>query len=161
MDRNVHLVCAVGVVFVVATREGGVDRNTRVRVLFTVGGGVATREGGVDRNMLPTAMPLLSAPSPPARVAWIETSPRVRNGSRDSVATREGGVDRNVLGAGVFAKDFIVATREGGVDRNTKNKDFALERKMSPPARVAWIETPLCTDGKKQTSSRHPRGWRG
>ena len=43
----------------------------------------------------------------------------------------------------------------------TKNKDFALERKMSPPARVAWIETPLCTDGKKQTSSRHPRVWRG
>ena len=58
VDRNVHLVCAVGVVFVVATREGGVDRNTRVRVLFTVGGGVATREGGVDRNNFACQEPL-------------------------------------------------------------------------------------------------------
>ena len=58
----------------VATREGGVDRNyslTNCQVITSV----ATREGGVDRNS-----PFLSARS-----------------SAESVATREGGVDRNAL----------------------------------------------------------------
>ena len=58
----------------VATREGGVDRNT-APAGQTITIGVATREGGVDRNT-------------------------VRNGSSVSfaaVATREGGVDRNSL----------------------------------------------------------------
>ena len=58
------------------------------------------------------------------------------------VATREGGVDRNnhdrdqVIGK-------IVATREGGVERNTPLRWRHTERNESPPARVAWIETPL------------------
>ena len=34
-----------------------------------------------------------------------------------------------------------VATREGGVDRNIKRKTPPFGRVLSPPARVAWIET--------------------
>ena len=34
-----------------------------------------------------------------------------------------------------------VATREGGVDRNFRRLKMQLENAMSPPARVAWIET--------------------
>ena len=56
--------------------------------------------------------------SPPARVAWIETSPARQHQPHQDVATREGGVDRNV------SKYF------------KKGKEI-----MSPPARVAWIET--------------------
>ena len=56
--------------------------------------------------------------SPPARVAWIETT-------KDAYKAilRE------------------VATREGGVDRNTPVWLLALPMGSSPPARVAWIET--------------------
>ena len=38
----------------------------------------------------------LNSRSPPARVAWIETFPRGGGTGSDRVATREGGVDRNV-----------------------------------------------------------------
>ena len=38
---------------------------------------VATREGGVDRNMLKGFEWVCLDPSPPARVAWIETYDRV------------------------------------------------------------------------------------
>ena len=58
----------------VATREGGVDRNTiRIikRIEKTV---VATREGGVDRNSQNMAVYQKIKESPPARVAWIETT---------------------------------------------------------------------------------------
>ena len=78
----------------VATREGGVDRNS-LRMLCAKPTGVATREGGVDRNINQTEKDidelvvatreggvdrntkyLLFVPcgslSPPARVAWIE-----------------------------------------------------------------------------------------
>ena len=79
----------------VATREGGVDRNPCVVSVSAFGRPVATREGGVDRNMTSDA---------------DEDKGTV-------VATREGGVDRN------NAYPFThlcspVATREGGVDRN-------------------------------------------
>ena len=56
----------------VATREGGVDRNTPAEVISDVIE-VATREGGVDRN-IPSISPSIHVP----------------------VATREGGVDRNM-----------------------------------------------------------------
>ena len=58
----------------VATREGGVDRNVIGRVELAEAG-VATREGGVDRNeswLYNVGMPI--GKSPPARVAWIETT---------------------------------------------------------------------------------------
>ena len=80
---------------------------------------VATREGGVDRNTMKTFCTSCKKPSPPARVAWIETFEKTIIFSVVFVATREGGVDRNIFCPPV---DFIllsVATREGGVDRNT------------------------------------------
>ena len=58
----------------VATREGGVDRNPCVVSVSAFGRPVATREGGVDRNMTSDA---------------DEDKGTV-------VATREGGVDRNI-----------------------------------------------------------------
>ena len=59
------------------------------------------------------------------------------------VATREGGVDRNYYP--IFAEYLpVVATREGGVDRNTSEKLYSDDGVESPPARVAWIETPKC-----------------
>ena len=63
-------------------------------------------------------------------------------GSRKGVATREGGVDRNIDDIKSLGS-VDVATREGGVDRNdftARDRDGKLK---SPPARVAWIETPL------------------
>ena len=49
MDRNAqrHDGCCVSGV---ATREGGVDRNSVIHVQGQQAIGVATREGGVDRN---------------------------------------------------------------------------------------------------------------
>ena len=58
---------------VVATREGGVDRNTAAASACIVVA-VATREGGVDRNAAIYQLTMSGAASPPARVAWIETS---------------------------------------------------------------------------------------
>ena len=57
----------------VATREGGVDRNYAGwrYVYWTY---VATREGGVDRNGCYIHHNVATRRSPPARVAWIETS---------------------------------------------------------------------------------------
>ena len=57
----------------VATREGGVDRNTTSSGVLCRVYRVATREGGVDRNAL---------------ICWACSW-------TGSVATREGGVDRN------------------------------------------------------------------
>ena len=57
---------------------------------------VATREGGVDRNSTSKLLTPLQSTSPPARVAWIETFSRAFVGPiLHHVATREGGVDRN------------------------------------------------------------------
>ena len=95
MDRNSFMAWTSAAVLVVASREGGVDRNAD-RV---TGGGrttVASREGGVDRN----------------------------DGMADckyhvgAVASREGGVDRNEGGTSEAAIRQKVASREGGVDRN-------------------------------------------
>ena len=72
MDRNAFKVKARAF-RVVATREGGVDRNTGTRPVTCAALRVATREGGVDRNFGVRPSPAL-----PGRVA-----------------TREGGVDRN------------------------------------------------------------------
>ena len=58
---------------IVATREGGVDRNMGYSTLFLLPA-VAPREGGVDRNGL-----------------MVHLSRR-----QSLVATREGGVDRNL-----------------------------------------------------------------
>ena len=57
----------------VATREGGVDRNAVVLVAGAIFQRVATREGGVDRNAGRECSPRRRPWSPPARVAWIET----------------------------------------------------------------------------------------
>ena len=56
----------------VATREGGVDRNEAYAVTETSRRAVATREGGVDRNAVSVYAALDRQASPPARVAWIE-----------------------------------------------------------------------------------------
>ena len=72
------------------------DRNFQRAVDFLRDLCVATREGGVDRN--PERLPPCGAgwPSPPARVAWIETAEyAVTDLVVILVATREGGVDRN------------------------------------------------------------------
>ena len=57
---------------------------------------VATREGGVDRNKLDASGNVEAKGSPPARVAWIETYCVVHRARQIAVATREGGVDRNI-----------------------------------------------------------------
>ena len=101
----------------VATREGGVDRNSR-HITPTYKKAVATREGGVDRNTLYRSTGKSKPQSPPARVAWIET--QVRQPVPDIC---------------------IVATREGGVDRNVVICPKNHRKKASPPARVAWLET--------------------
>ena len=79
---------------------------------------VATREGGVDRNLVTCDTNRYNTRSPPARVAWIETIVNAPLLVTVLVATREGGVDRNgnPYQAGYMPN---VATREGGVDRNT------------------------------------------
>ena len=102
----------------VATREGGVDRNTACDPARQYVRVVATREGGVDRNQFVGGHGADVRPSPPARVAWIEMT-------------------------GLLAKALwpTVATREGGVDRNVTRAEFDALRARSPPARVAWIET--------------------
>ena len=56
--------------------------------------------------------------SPPARVAWIETTGVLYADNWHIVATREGGVDRNTLFHALVRVHCTVATREGGVDRN-------------------------------------------
>ena len=60
---------------------------------------VATREGGVDRNNIDAVFCALNAGSPPARVAWIETAQVGKPEPVHVVATREGGVDRNTHAA--------------------------------------------------------------
>ena len=55
----------------VATREGGVDRNTSFG-RWHIQSAVATREGGVDRNVDDLVFDGETNLSPPARVAWIE-----------------------------------------------------------------------------------------
>ena len=74
MDRNGYVYGEMCAEHWVATREGGVDRNTGI---FCIRAGITV--------------------SPPARVAWIETVVKFPNQRYASVATREGGVDRNVL----------------------------------------------------------------
>ena len=64
--------------------------------------------------------------SPPARVAWIETT-----NNHIRVYTIE------------------VATREGGVDRNSRSRSRAARAAAAPPARVAWIETSSADLSKK------------
>ena len=60
--------------FSVATREGGVDRNPGSIGADGKLHSVATREGGVDRNREKPGIRVNIVQSPPARVAWIETS---------------------------------------------------------------------------------------
>ena len=81
--------------------------------------------------------------SPPARVAWIETGCAARQCTAHHVATREGGVDRNAKVDDTLSGVPGVATREGGVDRNIQCFNATNKLLMSPPARVAWIETLL------------------
>ena len=61
---------------------------------------VATREGGVDRNIASRCSKGRVSASPPARVAWIETIPEGIPVTVHRVATREGGVDRNFVFGG-------------------------------------------------------------
>ena len=49
-------------------------------------------------------------------------------------------MDRN-FSAESHDRPALVATREGGVDRNVDDLVFDGETNLSPPARVAWIET--------------------
>ena len=100
----------------VATREGGVDRNIHAgnRDGQCV---VATREGGVDRNNFSWSLPHLQLPSPPARVAWIETRrPRRRGNPGKSPPARVAWIETTMGLPLPMLRG--VATREGGVDRN-------------------------------------------
>ena len=72
----------------------------------------------MDRNLMPLYHLALQHKSPPARVAWIETTSSLLMQAGCRVATREGGVDRNYA-LGVSVGREAVATREGGVDRNS------------------------------------------
>ena len=87
----------------VASREGGVDRNT-TRHRRRHPDAVASREGGVDRNRLQSEAPHRRGP----------------------VASREGGVDRNNA-TQLIEKIIRVASREGGVDRNTLPGGFTCQ----------------------------------
>ena len=80
--------------------------------------------------------------------------------NQERVATREGGVDRNNKSCGK-ATNTAVATREGGVDRNLGLSGLRALGLVSPPARVAWIETITTSTVVIRTVRRHPRGWRG
>ena len=73
----------------------------------------------MDRNNSSMEARTAEKQSPPARVAWIETSKSQTKKPCNSVATREGGVDRNILHNQRAMNRPRVATREGGVDRNT------------------------------------------
>ena len=78
-----------------------------------------------------------------------------------AVATHTGGVDRNLE---LFVDDLdelVVATHTGGVDRNIAVLSPALFAVLSPPTRVAWIETPKAIRVVQEVSCRHPHGWRG
>ena len=76
------------------------------------------------------------------------------------VATREGGVDRN--SSAMYKQQCqAVATREGGVDRNIVIARKNGKTLLSPPARVAWIETLNQAAKNCEDAGRHPRGWRG
>ena len=57
----------------VATHTGGVDRNCLPCFKAAVQRNVATHTGGVDRNSLRANFGWQDKPSPPTRVAWIET----------------------------------------------------------------------------------------
>ena len=123
----------------VATREGGVDRNA-VDCKRQPAQLVATREGGVDRNLLAVPCFAVLPPSPPARVAWIETPCCLRTYSkRRSPPARVAWIETGRLY--FFLRHGEVATREGGVDRNMCISQDLVDLGPSPPARVAWIET--------------------
>ena len=101
---------------------------------------VATREGGVDRNRVNGRIVDGNDLSPPARVAWIET---LEKGVADlglAVATREGGVDRNRS-----KRKNVSCLYESPPARvawiETQTHCLSLSALLSPPARVAWIET--------------------
>ena len=117
------------------------DRNIKPSAAYEKYETVATREGGVDRNTLACDRGRKDAKSPPARVAWIETTRSIPPLALWCVATREGGVDRNIEPMPLDRQPPIVATREGGVDRNHQKRFLAGSMIRSPPARVAWIET--------------------
>ena len=122
----------------VASREGGVDRNSTASVLARLAS-VASREGGVDRNCHHYGCTPPTAMSPPARGAWIATQRNLPPAPIPAVASREGGVDRNRIVTSRSASigrrlprggrgsqlevvreplTGAVASREGGVDRN-------------------------------------------
>ena len=69
-------------------------------------------------------------------------------------------MDRNYTESKKGLRTFV-ATREGGVDRNLTTKHGGEIGRVSPPARVAWIETGILTISCGKCVSRHPRGWRG
>ena len=105
---------------------------------------VATREGGVDRNNENLAGLTAADTSPPARVAWIETTASWRQSLTNVVATREGGVDRNLFKG--FCTGLVTRwsppARVAWIE-TTLSISAAVALSASPPARVAWIETPL------------------
>ena len=140
MDRNSEPDCRTLNSLPVATREGGVDRNANCSG-NTAGCFLSppARVAWIETSSLAAAARQWVV-SPPARVAWIETRRAEEASPLRRVATREGGVDRNEI----TDSDLVfldVATREGGVDRNLTVSSLSCALAGSPPARVAWIET--------------------
>ena len=118
MDRNKQKLYIWIVLFNVATREGGVDRNKDLTETTAAQLAVATREGGVDRNRGFCRSKCGCLRSPPARVAWIETSSCLYGKRLLSVSPPARVAWIETLIACSISFSVIVATREGGVDRN-------------------------------------------
>ncbi len=102
---------------VVATREGGVDRNSHL-VIFNLLCLVATREGGVDRNCGVGLLVQIYHQSPPARVAWIETPKHQRRSYLLSLSPPARVAWIETFNNFLVLRRMVVATPEGGVDRN-------------------------------------------
>ena len=122
----------------VASREGGVDRNSLLDLCPDRHRGVASREGGVDRNGI--------------------TCPKVTD--PPVVASREGGVDRNGITCPKVTDPPVVASREGGVDRNSPQRDY--DDGLPVASREGGVDRNMGRPGnRKKSGGRLPRGGRG
>ena len=124
----------------VASREGGVDRNTSGPDLYRLPACRLPR-GGRGSQPVTSIDGITYLESPPARGAWIATAWASLARDWTRVASREGGVDRNRDFRRETDASLRVASREGGVDRNDAEDGQSVTRRASPPARGAWIAT--------------------
>ena len=166
---------------VVASREGGVDRNDQTDHIMASGMSSPPARGAwIATRSAPG--PCSSPWSPPARGAWIATTSRGRCCADTAVASREGGVDRNPLNvtSGLRPESRLPRGGRGSqpvlrhhpppappsppargawiatVPRRTWSRCG-----LSPPARGAWIATHAIARARQTRTRRLPRGGRG